>query len=58
MASLGLDSEEKEEPTYEPPPKISLAREKVLEEARKSLDASKKKDVSLVIIGKHLLTSI
>lgn len=40
-----------EEPVYEEPPKITLAREKVLEEAQKAIDSTTKKAVSLVIIG-------
>lgn len=36
----------------EPPPKITIAREKVLEEARKMLEGKdEKKGVSLVVIG-------
>ena len=54
MASLNLDSKEVEEPVDEPPPKMSLAREKVLEEARKELDASAKKAVNLVVIGEYI----
>ncbi|OCB90856.1 hypothetical protein A7U60_g1880 [Sanghuangporus baumii] len=51
ISSLHLDSDDVEEPVNEPPPKISIAREKVLEEARKSLNANTKKAVSLVVIG-------
>lgn len=40
-------------PVDEPMPKITLAREKVLEEARNALQAKdQKKSVSLVVIGK------
>ena len=40
------------EPEPEPVPKIALAREKLLEEVRKSFDeAGKKKAVRLVVIG-------
>ncbi|EJD01254.1 uncharacterized protein FOMMEDRAFT_89743, partial [Fomitiporia mediterranea MF3/22] len=53
ISSLNLDSGDVDEQVSEPPPKISLAREKVLEEARKALDASPKKAVSLVVIGKY-----
>ncbi|KAI0310675.1 hypothetical protein OF83DRAFT_1154209 [Amylostereum chailletii] len=43
----------KEEVSNEPPPKMSLAREKVLEEAKRALEADDKgrKGVSLVVIG-------
>lgn len=52
ISSLNLDAGEAPEAVDEPPPKMSLAREKVLEEARKALeDTTKKKAVSLVVIG-------
>lgn len=52
ISSLNLDAGEAQETVDEPPPKMSLAREKVLEEARKALeDTTKKKAVSLVVIG-------
>ncbi|TFY80059.1 hypothetical protein EWM64_g3953 [Hericium alpestre] len=51
----GLNLETKEEPQVEePPPKMSLAKEKVLEEAKKVLAAeeqSGRRGVSLVVIG-------
>lgn len=51
ISSLNLDTKDAEDVVYEPPPKISLARERVLEEARKALETSGKKAVSLVVIG-------
>lgn len=50
MSSLNLGPKE-EEPVYEEPPKIALAREKVIEEAQKAIDLSTRKAVSLVVIG-------
>lgn len=51
----GLNLGDKEEDVVdEPPPKMSLAREKVLEEAKKAIEdeqKSGKKGVSLVVIG-------
>lgn len=51
LAGLNLGDEEVPTPIDEPPPKMSLAREKVLEEARISLATEGKKGVSLVVIG-------
>lgn len=52
MAALNLE-DEYQPPVDEPPPKISVAREKVLEEARKQLEGTgDKKSVSLVVIGR------
>ncbi|KAI5124791.1 hypothetical protein M0805_005425 [Coniferiporia weirii] len=48
--SLNLEEKDADEPIYEAPPKMTLARDKVLEEARRALD-SVKKAVSLVVIG-------
>ncbi|KAK7695564.1 hypothetical protein QCA50_000200 [Cerrena zonata] len=51
IAALNLEDEYKP-PVDEPPPKISVSREKVLEEARKQLEGTgDKKSVSLVVIG-------
>ncbi|CAL1701559.1 unnamed protein product [Somion occarium] len=51
LAGLNLD-DETVLPIDEPPPKITVAREKVLEEARKQLEGNAdKKTVSLVVIG-------
>ena len=57
LAGLNLDSPEPRSPIVdEPPPKITVSREKVLEEARKALEGKdEKKGVSLVVIGKILL---
>lgn len=52
MESLNLGPKDAPEPVNEPPPKMSLARERVLEEARNAIDSSSKKAVSLVVIGK------
>ena len=52
IAGLNLGSEEQSMIVDEPPPKISLAREKVLEEARKILETEGKKGISLVVIGR------
>ncbi len=56
ISALNLDTPEgAETPPDEPPPKITIAREKVLEEARKALEGTgDKKGVSLVVIGKPL----
>lgn len=57
LAGLNLD-DETVLPIDEPPPKITVAREKVLEEARKQLEGNAdKKTVSLVVIGKAPLSS-
>ena len=52
MSALGLGVEEKP-PVPEEPPRMALAREKVLEEAAKALEAERKGQagVSLVVIG-------
>lgn len=51
LAALNLTAKE-EVVVEEPPPKITIAREKVLEEARKALEnKDDKKAVSLVVIG-------
>ncbi|KLO07491.1 hypothetical protein SCHPADRAFT_795262, partial [Schizopora paradoxa] len=48
-----LNLEDREDPViYEPPPKVSLAHEKVIEEARKAIQENTKKSVSLVVVGK------
>lgn len=54
MSALNIYSPDDEENAYEEPPKMTLAREKVVEEAKKALDArgDGKKGVSLVVIGK------
>ena len=50
VSALNLD--DREDPVVdEPPPKISLAHEKVLEEARKAIRENTKKAVSLVVVG-------
>ena len=50
LAGLNLDTPEP--PIDEPPPKITVSREKVLEEARKALQGKDdRKGVSLVVIG-------
>ena len=52
IAALNLEDEYKP-PVDEPPPKISVAREKALEEAKKQLEGTgDKKSVSLVVIGR------
>lgn len=50
--ALGLGAEEKS-PVQEEPPKMALAREKVLEEAARALEAESKGQagISLVVIG-------
>ena len=52
MSALGLGAEENP-PVPEEPPRMALAREKVLEEATKALEAERKGQagVSLVVIG-------
>jgi elongation factor 1 alpha-like protein len=55
IAGLNLN-DKVEEAIVEEPPKVTIAREKVLEEAKKELEAKEKqgkKAVSLVVIGKH-----
>jgi len=53
VSALGLGIEEKS-PVQDEPPRMALAREKVLEEAAKALEAESKGQagVSLVVIGK------
>ena len=54
MEALNLQAEENEPLEAESLPKMSLAREKLLEEARRAIekgDAEGKKGVSLVVIG-------
>ena len=52
ISSLNLESKEEVAFEDEPLPKASIAREKLLEEARRSFeDPSRKKAVSLVVIG-------
>jgi hypothetical protein len=51
IASLNLDDEE-EAVVYEEPPKMTLAREKVIEEAKKAMEGTGvRQGVSLVVIG-------
>ena len=51
VPKMNLDSKDTEEPVNEPPtPKMSMAREKIIEEALKVQETSKKA-VSLVVIG-------
>lgn len=54
LAGLNLNSPEPRSPIVdEPPPKITVSREKVLEEARSALEGKdEKKGVSLVVVGK------
>lgn len=54
ISSMNLADKEPET-VYEEPPKITLAREKVMEEAQKAIDSSAKKAVSLVVIGTLIL---
>ncbi|KAF5369755.1 hypothetical protein D9758_001339 [Tetrapyrgos nigripes] len=54
ISALNLTEKEEKPQIIEEPPKISFAREKLLEEAKKALDAegrNNKKNVSLVVIG-------
>lgn len=52
ISSLNLDVGDIEQTVDEPPPKMTLARERVLEEALKAIeDTTKKKEISLVVIG-------
>lgn len=53
MSGLNLKDEDEGPVVDEEPPKITIAREKLLEEARKALEASEngKRAVSLVVIG-------
>lgn len=58
LAALNITSEESAPLVDEPPPKITIAREKVLEEAMEALEAKEqKKSVSLVVIGRHFVSS-
>lgn len=54
LAALNLNTpREPQTPPDEPPPKITMAREKVLEEAKKALeDKGERKGVSMVVVGK------
>lgn len=53
--NIGNDTMQPEEP----PPKMTMARESVLEEARRALKGKDdKRSVNLVVIGKHVYTSI
>lgn len=55
MSGLNITSLGDDERVYEEPPKMALAREKVIEEAKKALDAwgeNDKRAVSLVVVGK------
>lgn len=57
MAGLNIANPDDSQSRDEPPPKITIAREKILEEARKeanSGDAEGKKRLSLVVIGSSL----
>jgi elongation factor 1 alpha-like protein len=58
MASLNLQDDEPDEHADEEP-KMTLVREKVLEEARAAMEGDRegKKSVSLVVIGTHFHTS-
>jgi elongation factor 1 alpha-like protein len=54
MSGLNISNDD-EEKVIEEPPKMALAREKVIEEAKRILDArgeTDKKAVSLVVVGK------
>lgn len=54
LQGLNLGEKDEEGVVDEPPPKMSIAREKVLEEAKKAMEEeqkSGKKGVSLVVIG-------
>jgi elongation factor 1 alpha-like protein len=55
VSALGLGVEEKS-PVQDEPPRMALAREKVLEEAAKALEAESKGQVgvSLVVVGESL----
>lgn len=55
MQGLNLGEKDEEGVVDEPPPKMSIAREKIIEEAKKALEEEQKggkKGVSLVVIGK------
>lgn len=52
LAALNLNIKEDEPLPEEPPPKITIAREKVLEEAKKASEGNgSKRGVSLIVIG-------
>lgn len=52
LSALNLDASDGGPVFDEPPPKITIAREKVLEEATKALQAQdSKQNISLVVIG-------
>ena len=60
ISALNL-GEKDEDSVFEEPPKTSIAKEKVLEEAKKSLDAEVKggrKGVSLVVIGVYTVNTM
>lgn len=51
ISALNLNAPEEQVPD-EPPPKITIAREKLLEEAKKAVQGDgEKKGVSMVVIG-------
>ena len=53
LSALNLTPTQESVPVEEPPPKITIAREKVLEEAKQMLEGKgEKKGLSLVVIGK------
>lgn len=55
MSALNLKDDSERVVSIEEAPKITIAREKVLEEARRALDAENrtgKKSISIVVIGK------
>lgn len=51
IESLRLTPNTAEESVHEEAPKMILAREKVLEEARKAMEEDSRKAVSIVVIG-------
>ena len=52
LSALNITPAQEQAPPDEPPPKMTIAREKVLEEARKALQGDgEKKGVSMVVIG-------
>lgn len=61
LSGLNLTRDDSADNVDEPPPKITFAREKLLEEAKRVIDAdgeNQKKAVSLIVIGKHLLCTV
>lgn len=61
LSGLNLTRDDSADNVDEPPPKITFAREKLLEEAKRAISAegeNQKKAVSLVVIGKHLLCTV